>query len=149
MKALIVYGSTTGNTEKMASIIKQTLDKCGFETDMKEVIQAVPQDLKAGYDLLLLGCPAYGEDTIELQQDFEEFYEEMDSIELKGEKFAVFAPGDSSYENFCGSVDILEDKMKELGGEMVMDGLKIDGDPMDSRSEVVNWAKDIAEATIS
>ena len=130
MKALIIFGSTTGNTEEMAEIVRGALAKSGVETEMKNVTDATLEDLAGGHDLLILGCPAYGDDAIELQEDFADYYEQIDDARLNGRPFAVFAPGDSSYEYFCGSVDMLEDKLQELGGELIQNGLKIDGDPV-------------------
>ncbi len=145
-KALIIFGTTTGNTEEMADIINQALEESDFETEMKNVVDAMARDLTEDYDLVLLGCPAYGDDTIELQEDFEDFYEQLNDIDLKNKKFAVFAPGDSSYEHFCGSVNMLEEKMLECNGKMVVDGLKIDGDPRGSKEEIVEWTKSLATA---
>jgi flavodoxin I len=143
-KALILFGSTTGNTEDMAGTVQKALEDAGLQTVLKNVMEATVNDLAADNDLIVLGCPAYGDDSIELQEDFEEFYEQMDSVQLNGKPFAVFAPGDSSYEYFCGSVDKLEEKMTELGGKLVQDGLKIDGDPADYQDEIVGWAQSVA-----
>lgn len=145
-KVLIVFGSTTGNTEDMADTIKRILDASGCETEVRNVLQTRVKDLTAGHDVLLLGCPAYGDDTIELQGDFQDFYEELDGVRLEGKPFAVFAPGDMSYEYFCGSVDMLEDRMEELGGRRLVEGLKVDGDPYDAEDEIVQWAKAVAFA---
>jgi flavodoxin short chain len=145
-KALIIYGTTTGNTEDMAGLIKRTMENSGVETISKDVTDAVVDDLTGDHGLILLGCPAYGDDTVELQEDFSEFYESLDVINLKGLKFAVFAPGDRSYEHFCGSVDMLEKKMEELGGLKLMDGLKVDGDPRDAEEEIQEWAESVAAA---
>ncbi|MGD9211407.1 MAG: flavodoxin [Desulfobacteraceae bacterium] len=144
-KALIIFGSTTGNTEDMADTIYKILNEADINTEIKNVIDAVPEDLIADYDVLLLGCPAYGDDSIELQEDFGEYYEQLDDIKLNEKKYAVFAPGDSSYEYFCGSVDMIGDKIEELGGELVVDGLKIDGDPADSKYEIAQWVKSICD----
>ncbi|BBO90538.1 flavodoxin [Desulfosarcina ovata] len=143
-KALIIYGSTTGNTEDMAGMVKAEFEQADFEVEVKEVTQAAVADLTADHDLLLLGCPAYGDDEIELQEDFAGFYEKLNGIQLNGKPFAVFAPGDSTYEHFCGSVDMLEDKMNDLGGKMVNDGLKIDGDPTDAEGEIETWVESTA-----
>ena len=121
-KALIIYGTTTGNTETMADMVKQALEEAGLETQVKNVTEAEVEDLSAGHDLLVLGCPAYGDDEVELQEDFAEFYERLDGVVMNGRKVAVFAPGDSSYEHFCGSVDMLEEKMSELGGNLAAPG---------------------------
>jgi flavodoxin short chain len=145
-KALIVYGSTTGNTEEMARMVTDQLDKAGMETQLKDVTDTTPQNLSEDHDLVLLGCAAYGYDEIELQEDFSEFYDQLTDVELKGKKFAVFAPGDSSYEHFCGSVDLLENKMTELGGSKVVDGLKIDGEPGDYEEEIDEWSQSVAKS---
>jgi len=142
-KALIIYGSTTGNTEDMAGMVKAELEQLEFEAEVKDVTQSQVADLTADHDLLLLGCPAYGDDEIELQEDFADFYEKLNGLKLDGKPFAVFAPGDSTYEHFCGSVDMLEEKMGELGGKLVTDGLKIDGDPGDASGEIADWTKSI------
>jgi flavodoxin I len=143
-KTLIIYGSTTGNTETMAKIVQRAFQGAGIEAETKDVIGASPGDLTGPHDLVMLGCPAYGEDEIELQQDFAEFYEKLDGIDLSGRKFAVFAPGDRSYTHFCGSVDMLEEKVRTLGGTLVVDGLKVEGDPDDEADEIGSWCLDLA-----
>jgi flavodoxin short chain len=142
-KALIIFGSTTGNTEEMAGMVQKELEGADFEAEVKDVTECSVSDLTADHDLLLLGCPAYGDDEIELQEDFADFYEQLDGVQLNGKAFAVFAPGDSSYEYFCGSVDMLEEKFKEMGGKMMNDGLKIDGDPGDFEGEIEEWVGSI------
>jgi len=144
--ALIIFGSTTGNTEEMADMVKKALDDAGIETEIKNVIDSTVADLAGSHDVVLLGCPAYGDDSIELQEDFEAFYEQLDGTQLNGKPFAVFAPGDSSYEYFCGSVDMLEERFEELGGAKVVEGLKIDGDPSDEKDEIVQWSESIASS---
>ena len=146
MKAMIIYGSTTGNTETMSEIVKEALEDNDVETVIQNVTDVSVNALKGEYNVILLGCPAYGDEEVELQEDFDEFYESMEGLDLSGKKFAVFAPGDSSYEHFCGSVDFLEEKLKELGGDIVEDGLKVDGDPDDSEAEIVQWIAGLAKS---
>jgi flavodoxin short chain len=143
-KALIIYGTTTGNTEMMAEVIKKEMEAAGMEIELKEVTAASIEDLSGEQDILLLGCPAYGDEEVELQEDFADFYEKLDGCELDGANFAVFAPGDSSYTHFCGSVDKLEEKMESMGGNKVAVGLKIDGDPSDENEAITAWAMGIA-----
>ncbi len=52
-KALIVFGTSTGNTEEMSGMIMEALRKSGIETEMKNVEQASVSDLTAGHDLVL------------------------------------------------------------------------------------------------
>ncbi len=143
-KALIVFGSSTGNTETMAEKIAEALGKEDVEVELKNVLNTKPAELAGEYDLVLLGCPAYGDDEIELQDDFVDFYDDMAGVSLGGKKCGAFAPGDSSYEFFCGSVDMLESKLGDLGGNVVIEGLKIDGDPLDAMDDINEWASKLA-----
>lgn len=145
-KALIIFGSTTGNTEAMADMVGKILESNEVETVIKNVTDAETDDLKGDYDVVVLGCPAYGDDDIELQEDFEEFYEKMTDMNLDGRKYAVFAPGDSSYQHFGGSVDMLEEKIADLGGKILVAGLKIDGDPEGEKGEIETWGDTVAKS---
>jgi len=145
-KAMIIFGSTTENTEEMADMVKEALEQSGMQAEIKNATEASVEDLTSDHNVLVLGCPAYGDDTIELQEDFQDFYETWDDIQLQDKPFAVFAPGDSSYEYFCGSVDMLEEKLETLGGRLVVQGLKIDGDPGEARDEIMQWAGTLSAA---
>ncbi|MFW5734344.1 MAG: flavodoxin [Oceanidesulfovibrio sp.] len=140
-KALIVYGSTTGNTESVSSTIAKVLKGGGVDVDLKDASDVTADGLADGYDAVLFGCSTWGDDEVELQEDFIPLYESFDKVGLSGKKVAVFGCGDSSYEYFCGAVDAIEEKSKELGATIISMSLKIDGDPDDN--EVVGWAKDV------
>ncbi len=142
---LIVYGSTTGNTEMVAGQIGELLEKGGAEVTVKNVIDVKVEDLNNGWDYVLLGASTWGDDEIEFQEDFEPFYEELERAELKGKKVGLFGCGDSSYEHFCGAVDLLEEKMEQMGAKLVTVSLRIDGDPDDSSSDIEGWAEEIVK----
>lgn len=143
-KALIVYGSTTGNTESIALVIKGALEKKGWEVTCENASDATAEGLCDGYDVVYFGASAWGSDTIELQDDFATLYEDFDDrIKAKGKKAGTFASGDSSFEFFCGSADMIADKLKELGANVV-DELKIEGDASGKESEIAAWAEKIA-----
>lgn len=140
-KALIVFGSTTGNTEGVADDIGKILNKSGIPTQIKNAAEVTPTGLADGYDTVIMGCSTWGEEDIELQDDFVDIYENMDKVGLTGKKVAVFGCGDSSYTHFCGAVDVIEKKAESLGGRIIVGSLKIDGDPEDS--EVEAWAAEV------
>jgi len=144
--ALIVFGSTTGNTEATAEMIENVLGEKGFDVTMKNVVDAKVTELGDGYDLTILGSSTWGEDEIEFQEDFDPFYDELDSAALEGKKVAIFGCGDSSYEYFCGAVDLLEDKMKELKANLVNEPLRIDGEVDDAEDEIQSWADEISNS---
>lgn len=140
-KALIVYGSTTGNTETTARYVADTLSGKGYETEMKNAADVPAAGLGDGCDLVLLGCSTWGDDEIELQDDFIPLFDELESSALGGKKTAVFGCGDSSYTYFCGAVDAIEEKLEAMGSDVVTSGLKIDGDP--DRDDIVAWTEEV------
>jgi len=141
-KALIVYGSTTGNTETVAIHVVAALQKAGWDTVVKSADDVSAVGLAKGFDLVLLGCSTWGDDDIELQDDFVPLYDDLDKAGLAGKKVAVFGCGDSSYTHFCGAVDAIEEKASALGAVLVAASLKIDGDP--EKDDATAWAQEVA-----
>ena len=141
--ALIVYGTTTGNTEIVAEQISNALQEKNIKVTLKNVVDAKIEELGNEYDLVLLGSSTWGDDEIEFQEDFAPFFEELDNAQLKDRQIAIFGCGDSSYEHFCGTVDLLEEKIEDLGAKIINEPLRIDGDPEDSSSDIVDWAAEV------
>lgn len=140
-RALVVYGSTTGSTEMLASYIADTMKEQGIDVRIGDVVDTDVEDL-FNYDMILLGSSTWGEG--ELQDDFISFYEDLEGMSLRGKRAAVFGVGDSSYGNFCQAVDILEKKLRACGAEVITPSLKVDGDVTEAEEEAVNWATRLA-----
>lgn len=143
---LIVYGSTTGNTETVANDIAGIIKGAGHAVTVLDAGSAKAAGLCAGYDCVLFGCSTWGDDAIELQDDFIPLFDAFDSIGASGVKVASFGCGDSSYTYYCGAVDSINEKLEQLGGKMIAQGLKIDGDPSDASDDIEAWAKAVAAA---
>lgn len=58
MKALVLYWSATGNTERIAETIYDTLTEEKVNAEKKKIAEAGDTDIY-DYDLVLLGCPSY------------------------------------------------------------------------------------------
>ena len=140
-KALIIFGSTTGNTEEVAEIVGGVLKKDDHDVTIENASDVSVDGLADGYDAVLLGCSTWGDEEIELQDDFIDLFDNLDKAGLKGKKVAVFGCGDSSYTYFCGAVDVIEEKSEKLGGKMIVAPLKIDGDP--EEGDIVEWADEV------
>ncbi len=140
---LIVYGSTTGNTETAAGYAAAALQDRGLAVELKNAANVSAAGLAEGFDLVLLGSSTWGDEDVELQDDFVPLYEDLDQAGLTGRKVAVFGCGDSSYTHFCGAVDAIAEKAEALGAVLVAESLKIDGDP--GRVEVTSWAEEVAD----
>ena len=129
---LMVYASMTGNTEELAELIAEGIRKAGGSVEIKDILEADLTELH-NYDGILLGAYTWGDG--ELPDEFLDFYDEMDQINIAGKKAAAFGSCDSCYEQRGGAVDLLIAKLKELGADVVQDGLKIDLAPNDSEKQ--------------
>lgn len=131
-KVIVVYASMTGNTEEMAEAIAAGVKEAGVEVVYKEAFDAKASELEQ-YDAIIVGAYTWGDG--ELPDEILDFYEELDEIDLNGKKAAVFGSGDSSYPIYCGAVDTIEAKLKELGAEIVAESLKVEYNPSDAEKE--------------
>ena len=144
-RILIVYGSSTGNTEGIAQKLRDYLTAAGHEVDLRTAAEVSAPGLADGFDAVLLGCSAWGMEELELQDDFAPLFAEMDSMGLAGRKLAAFASGDSSYEHFCGAVDAIEARGRELGAIIMTEGLKVDGDVSSAPDDVKAFAEAVQQ----
>ena len=128
---LMVFASMTGNTEEIANLISEGIHAEGGTVEIKDILEVDVKDL-LDYDAILLGSYTWGDG--ELPDEFLDFYEEMDGLNLKGKKAAVFGSYDSAYGNIGRAVDILSEKLLELGAMVILDGLKIELFPNDVES---------------
>ncbi len=145
-KVLVVYGSTTGNTESIAAKIVSLLEAKGAEVVLKNAADADPAGLADGYDAVLMGASCWGDDEIELQEDFAPLAERFADMGLAGKKVAAFASGDSSYQHFCAAVDVVEAGAKDCGAEIVASGLRVEGGASDAPDDIEAFAEAVAKA---
>lgn len=132
-KVIIVFASMTGNTEEMAEAVAAGVREAGIEPVLKSVVDSHAAELP-DYDGILLGAYTWGDG--ELPDEFLDFYEEMDEIDLHGRKAAVFGSGDTSYAMFGAAVDTLAEKLKERGADVVQAGLKVELNPSNEDKEL-------------
>lgn len=139
---LLVYGSTTGNTEMAAEQIAENLS--AHQVEMQDVADTAPEDLE-GAEVLILGSSTWDDGL--LQQDFRDFAENL-SVDLSGKKVAVFGLGDSNYPDFCEAATILEKKVAELGGQLMIEPLRVDGFPDEAENEdkINQWSEELGQA---
>ncbi|WP_018755421.1 flavodoxin [Paenibacillus terrigena] len=129
---LMVFASMTGNTEEMADAVREGLVSGNAVITVKEVFDANASELEA-YEGIVLGAYTWGDG--ELPDEFLDFYEEMDDVDLSGKKAVVFGSADSSYPHFGAAVDILIAKLQERGCTVVAEGLKVEFSPSAEEKE--------------
>ena len=138
-KVLVVYVTTTGNTEIMANAIAEGAKGAGADVTCKTVGSASVGEL-AGYDVIAFGSPAMGAEVLE-EAEMEPFFSEA-SGSLSGKKVAVFG----SYDWGDGEwLRTWEDRCKEAGAVLAAEGLKINLTPDDSGiQECKAWGAKLA-----
>ena len=118
MATAIIYGSSTGNTEKVADMIKDELGD--LIDDIKEISEVRADDMNS-YDKLILGIPTWNDG--ELQEDWETFFEdEMDDVDFSGKTVAIFGLGDQE-----GYPEYFLDAMRDIYDKVIADGGKVVG----------------------
>lgn len=142
-KVLIVYGSSTGNTESIAQKLGERISSAGHSVEVRNAADTQPEKLADGYDAVLFGCSAWGMEDLELQDDFIPLFDGFDQMNLAGRKVAAFASGDREYEHFCGAVPAIEEKASQLGAEIIAEGLKMEGDAGNDPEAVEAFAQDV------
>merc|ERR1719321_398046 len=118
MKAMLLYSTTTGNTETAAGYIA---DATGLEA--VDIGDASVDDIKAA-DSLICGAPTWhtGADSERSGTAWDEFlYGDLTGIDLSGKKVAIFGMGDQAgyADNYCDAMDELESCFKKQGAEIV------------------------------
>jgi len=119
MQVVIIFGSTGGATEEVAKKIAENLT---YETKIIDIVNATVEDF-SNSENLILGTSTWGDG--DLQDDWEEFFDNLDEIDFNDKKVALFGIGDQdSYEDtFLDGMGTLYAKVKEKGATIVGDSV--------------------------
>ena len=127
-KVLVVYVTTTGNTEKMANAIVEGAKGAGADVTLKTVGEANVAEL-ADYDVIAFGSPAMGAEVLE-EAEMEPFFSEAEG-KISGKKVAVFG----SYDWGDGEwLRTWEDRCKAAGADFIA-SVKANLEPDDAAIE--------------
>ena len=116
-KTAVIYWSGTGNTEAMAEAVAEGSKSVNPETELFSVSDISASDA-AGFDTLILGCPAMGAEVLE-EGEFEPFFSELEP-KLAGKNVALFGSygwGDGEWmRNWADRVQAAGAKLVEPEG---------------------------------
>ena len=87
MRIAVIYYSSTGNTEAMATLIAEGARQGGAQADVLPVSQC-DRSILDQYDILAFGCPASGQEELD-DMEFLPFYESIET-QLRGRHVAIF-----------------------------------------------------------
>ena len=122
----IFYGSATGTTAGVAHRIASAF---GVEDkDVRDVASSAPADV-AQYDILILGSSTWSGG--ELEEDWYDFIDGLQALDLSAKKVALFGCGDETMaDTFCNAVGTLYERLQPTRatfiGEYPADGYTFD-----------------------
>lgn len=115
MKTGIFYGSATGTTADVARRIGKLMNVA--DADIHDVASTAPSAV-GNYDLLIMGSSTWGNGEIE--DDWYDFLDGVESLDLHGRKIALFGCGDETMsDTFCDAVGVLYERLKGTGAEFI------------------------------
>lgn len=154
--ALIIYGSTSGNTAHLSLFVESGLRRSGFEVVRKDVREVIPDELK-NYDLLIFGSSTWdgakkeelsGRDQNKniqgnLQVDMKKFISDLDTYDFGQQGVAIYGVGHYSYTFTCNSANLLEEFVKGRNGRLVAETFRV-ADVVDLSEDAIElWASEI------
>ncbi len=106
----IFYGSSVGNTRFIAEKLHDLLP----DSDLYPIEKAKSSDIDK-YNFIIFGTSTWGSGN--LQDDFENFSETLQSVNLKGKQVSLFGLGDQyTYpDSFCNGMGRLYEIIKDKG----------------------------------
>ena len=109
----IFYGSSTGNTKDVSVKLQAVLGG-----DLHNITD-VDADTISGYKYLVFAASTWG--AGDLQDDWEDFFPNLDDVDFNGKKVAIMGLGDQENygDTFVDGMAVLAEKVEELGGSVV------------------------------
>lgn len=86
-KVAIVFWSGTGNTEAMANLVKEGVEKAGGEATLYTPAEFTP-DVANEYAAIAMGCPSMGTEVLE-EAEFQPMYDNVRTV-LSGKTLGLF-----------------------------------------------------------
>jgi flavodoxin I len=123
----LFYDSDTGNTRKVAKMIRKLFDEDDIDLISITKVEAADFD---NYSAFIIGTPTLGEG--ELPENWDNFLPELDAMNFSGKTIALFGLGDQEEyaHEFVDGLGILYEKFESLGASFIgfwpLDGYQYD-----------------------
>jgi flavodoxin I len=115
-KIALIYSFNTQKSKKVAEKIKAELGDDKVEAINAETIN---KSVLETHDNFILSAPTWFDG--ELPNYWDEFMPDLEEMDLKEKKFAIFGLGDQKGypENFCDAIGLLAEVLEECGATVV------------------------------
>lgn len=134
----VLYGTQTGNSERLAKLTAERLDGLGIGNTLCSMGSFNPRELgKINWLLVIVSTQGLGEPPVEAEA-FHNYLRGKRAPSLGHMKYSVLALGDSSYADFCQTGKEFDKVFEDLGGERLFGRVDCDVDFEDSYEEWLN-----------
>ena len=144
---LILFATMTGNAEDAAEQIGKRLKKAGHEkVAVANIERHSPSSLAERNEPVLFVVSTWGDG--EPPDEAIEFWEQLQTLQpgaLEGLLYAVYALGDSSYDEFCGFGRKLDDELDRKGAIRIAARAECD---CDHEEFIEEWSNDVHAALL-
>lgn len=135
-KLTVLYGSESGNCEKLAATVAKAAAKHDFKVTIANMSDAKPADLVKVENLLVV-VSTWGEgDPPDAAVSYYEGFMSDTMPQVPGLSYSVCGLGDTSYEHFCKMGKDFDARLAELGAVRVYDRADCD---VDYKSTFDTW----------
>lgn len=111
----IFYGSTTG---VMADVAKRIAEKLGVSADNVHDVASTAPSAVGDYENLIFGTSTWG--SGEEQEDWLDFLNGLDVVDLRGKRIALVGVGDETMsDTFCSGVGEIYNRLKNSGAYFI------------------------------
>lgn len=141
VKPLILYGSETGNSKKVALELLKLCKQNKLQAKSLDLATYKVEDLSKE-DFIILICSTQGEGEPPLSA--QKFFDSLSKVklELSGVKYCLLALGDSSYPLFCKAGEDLDKLLLQQGAQSILPLKKLD---VDYKEYTATWFKTVLD----
>ncbi|MFC6207700.1 flavodoxin [Levilactobacillus tongjiangensis] len=125
--AHVVFATITGNNEDVADIVTEKLEELGCQVKETEISQTDAAEFKQA-DICVVCAYTYDEGS--LPDEGVDFYEDLQTLDLKGKIYGVAGSGDTFYGKYYNTtVDHFEAAFQQTHATSGATGVKINLEP--------------------
>lgn len=134
-KVLFLYTSLTGNTETMAEEMLKQLEKYDHHVTAKSFAEdEVEVEELLNYDAIVIGIYTWVDGDVPFE--VEEFFDDLEEIDLTGKICGTFGSADTDYEPLYGTAtEMLHEQLESLGATMLEDNIIFELEPDEDELE--------------